>query len=355
MAKYLIKLWLILFLTPAWSAELYRLGYFDDGQKLPVLKSDVISEWLRVGLRSGGTRSSVQTRLKTVNAQSPDKELKSLDFLILRASLPAARAMAQRFKSLGGLFVISDEWTREELGVEGLAVFSVAFPMEKRISPLMTWLNISSEATKAPKRAAYISQADSDYDKIWFFELKKNTLAKKWNFQEILIAANDTKVDFKKHKATEKSLLLSRVNLELLKLLVQSELPSKIVSVVDPILESYNEETKKFFGLKSMIYYLTVFPKGLTDEARSFENEYKDLPASDALLRDAVVMAGTAMARSPVRINTRSNFYASLDGLQLKGVTGQMKIDRGQLWREIFVVGQRGDDRVLEWRSGYTK
>jgi hypothetical protein len=351
----LIKLWLIVASGSIWASNSYRFGYFDEAKPAP-LKPEVISKWLRDGLRVGGVKGAVQAQVKVVGPESTDEELRSIDFLILRADLQPARALADRYHSLGGLMAISDQWTREDLGIENFAVLSVSLPSEKRITPMLGWMNNQALASKVPKRAAYITQSDSDFDKIWFFELFKNLSAKGWDWQEIAVAKTDTKIDFIKHKASESFVLLNRMNPELIPILnASSHLPLKMVVAVDPVLEKPNDKVAEYFKKNIMTYYVTTYPKGLTDEARDFEKSHKEAMASDALLHDALVLMGKALAKSAQRVNTRANFFGALDGLELKGVSGEIKIDRGLLWREIFIIAQRGDDRVLEWRSGLVK
>ncbi len=357
MAKNLIKLWLILAtLTVSavgHAANSYRFGYFDEASP-STLKTETLNDWLRDGLKAGGVKGTVKTQVKAVNSKSTDDELRSLDFLILRGDLEASRKFAERFSGIGGRLVISDRWTREDLGVDNLAVLSASLPTEKRITPLLLWLG-KDAAGKAPKLAAYITQADSDFDKIWFFEMSKNSAAKNWQWKEIALKTSDTKVDFKFHKAQDHVLVLSRVNPELLTKLIASEMPIKTVIAADPWLETPNDKMSEFFKKNSMTYYLTTYPKGLTGEARDFEKANKDATAFDATLCDALVLTGKALARSQARVSSKGNFFAALDGLKLQGVSGEIKIERGNMWREVFVIGQRGDNRILEWRSGLVK
>lgn len=351
--KNLIKLWLITVSSVTWAANFYRVGYFDQSQPA-ALKLEVINDWFRKGLRSAGVKSETRIQVVPVKETSLDEELKGLDLLLLRADLAEAQKIAKRFYELGGRLFVSDKWNRVDLGLEKAAVFSVGIAHENRQQPLAAWLQEFEKNTN--KVGTYFQRADSDFDKIWFFDFLKLSETKNWKWSEFLVQAKPDLTKFKDHSKFGNVLLASRIDQKLLDLLSGAEISASIVFAEDLNSFGANLSTEAFFAKKHSVYMLSEYPKGLTDEARDFEKKYKEATASsDALLHDAVVLTAKALGTSMMRVDSVSKFFASLDKQRFKGATGEIRIQKGRLLREAFVIYQRGDERTLVWRSGVLK
>ncbi|HVJ64563.1 MAG TPA: hypothetical protein VM901_04850 [Bdellovibrionota bacterium] len=351
----MIKLWLIAASTAIAATDSYKFGYFDEAPGETSPKNETLRDWLRLGQRLGNTASMALNQLKTVNPKSSDEELRAMDFLITRAGLESTRHLARRYEDLGGRIVISDRWTREDLKLEKAAVISVALPNEKRVAPLLGWLGQGVTAA-SPKRGAYIARNDSDYDKIWFYELSKHELAKDWQWQEISLDPRTAKnVDFATHTFAANLLLVNRASPEILAALAASKLPNRVVMVSDPHDENDAAHLENYFKKNVFTHYLSTFPNTLTDEARDFAKQHKGMGARDAQLRDALVLVSKALAKANLRVDTPNRLFSALDGTSINGVTGKIKVERGSLQREVFVITQRGDERTLAWRSGLVK
>lgn len=348
----LIKILLIVVSGRAMATNTYRFGYFDQANPSP-LKIDAASQWLNEGLRLNGVKAQVMFRVNDLSPSSTDDQLKASDFLILRADLASSKAMASRYLGLGGKVVISDRWTKEDLGLENLAVLSLALPIEKRGMPLAAWM--THHYARDQRAGAYLAQIDSDFDKIWFYDFSKLPTFKDWKWTQIDVDVKKSSIDFSAFVNADKILVSARANSELLAVLNASSFKSNVVLAVDPFLEQPSDKSEAFFKKDIMVYYMSTYPKGFTDEARDFERKYKDALASDAVLRDSLVLVGKALGRSDFAVNSPSKFYAALDGLRIHGVTGETFINKGQLLHEVFVVAQRGSERVLDWRSGIVK
>lgn len=350
--KTLIKLWLITLSTSIWAFSSYRIGYFDQAKPTP-LKVDAVNQWLRDGLRRAGLKTATRLRTVVINATATDAQLKALDLLVVRGDLETTRQIGRRFADLGGWGLVSDRWTREDLRLEKIAVMSVALALEKRQAPLAGWLQL--RWGKQSSRGAYLRRSDSDLDKIWFYEFLKMPALQKWTWSEILLDAK-AKPEFKSIPGAGDRIVINRADPSVLDRLREDASEAPVVMAVDPLVDEPSPAADAYFQKTRMNYVLTTYPRALTDETRAFEREFPDVKLTgDVQLRDALLLVGSALGRSTVRVDSSSRFFAALDGLKISGASGEIEISRGQMKREVFVVGVRGAERVLDWRSGIVK